>query len=713
MGNAPQKAYQSGMEALNLANRNRIDTLLVESKLLLGQILHLQGKNKEAQAWFEQSLVLATRSQYFSGICKAEMESGKLDYFFGNYDKSYENFSRALKMATDQGFLNVQAEAYNYIGKFYHTTGQFGKSVENYKKSIEILKKTSDSAHAASVLLSIGKTYINEGNLHMALHCYLDAYKSSGKSKNYLALAEVCNHLGSIYLIMGQSDKSLDYHREALKYRVLLGNREGMAKSHNNLGETYYKSGMIDSAELHLQQSLECCLIMGYKKGTVKALTNLGKVNETMHHYQKASKFLLQAYNISIKAGYDAGAAESSLAMGNNLMAEWRYAEAIKRYESSLAIAKSANLEEMFRDIYHGLFRCYMAIQDSAGALRYHMLLSDAEMKKQKAENDQQLSELRIIFETEKQEKAYEVLRKDNELKEMTIKRKNAWIWMVIIALIFTLLFSILLFSRFNNKRKANRKLEELNNRILTQNKELEKLNKELEIANREKDKIFSIIGHELRNPLYWLQNLTEMLSLKYLTMTAEKVQKTLYSLDESAKNAFHLMDNLLHWSRSRLNRITPKISEQSLEKLISESTRMYNTILEQKNINLTLQLPEESYIKVDPDLFSCVIRNLLSNAIKFTPTDGTIEITSIAERPNYLISVSDTGIGINQKKMKAIFDPDKNHSSPGLMNERGYGLGLKLCKEFVEINGGKIWISDSGTSGTCFSFTAPASRKA
>jgi len=278
--------------------------------------------------------------------------------------------------------------------------------------------------------------------------------------------------------------------------------------------------------------------------------------------------------------------------------------------------------------------------------------------------------------------------------------------WLVIIALAFSLVFIIMFYLRFESKRKANKRLEQLNNQIVKQNNELEKLNKELENANREKDKIFSIIGHELRNPLYWFQNLTEMLSVRYNTMPTEKVQKSLVSLDESAKNAFHLMDNLLHWSRSRLNRITPKITGQSLDKLISESIRMYETIIKYKGIQLTTRLPKNTYIKVDPDLFTCVVRNLISNAIKFTPENGVIEITCESEKENIIISVSDSGIGIQQKNTKAIFDMNSDFSTSGLMNEKGSGLGLKLCKEFVEMNGGRIWIGNSQHKGTNFSFT-------
>jgi signal transduction histidine kinase len=198
------------------------------------------------------------------------------------------------------------------------------------------------------------------------------------------------------------------------------------------------------------------------------------------------------------------------------------------------------------------------------------------------------------------------------------------------------------------------------------------------------------------------------MLSLKYRQMPPEKVQKSLGALDESAKNAFHLMDNLLHWSRSRLNRITPAITELSLEKLVIESSRMFETIINQKNIQLMVQIPDLAFIKADEDLFMCVVRNLLSNAIKFTPENGTIKIFSTMDKANYTVYVADSGVGIEAKRRKTIFKSGKESSSIGLMNEKGSGFGLKLCKEFVQMNNGRIWIADETEIGTCFCFTVP-----
>jgi len=702
-------AIKSAQKAVSLAQSIHNDTMVAKSWLVLGADFRLRGKNDEAFDLFQNALQLSEKTGFARGKCQSLIESGTIFYIRGLYDQSEDLYQKALEITWQKKFPDLEANALNQIGKYLHTTGHFEESVVYYQRAIAIFNRLGNGQQTASVLLSLGKTYNNEGDFYMALKCYLEAYTACEKTNDYLNLADVCNHLGTIYLSINLPDKSMEYHRKALNYRLALNTPEGLANSYNNIGKVFIVKNQLDSAHLYFSKALNNCEQIRYIKGKVKAMTNLGKVENLRSNFKRAEYQLLQSINIAKNAGYVAGIAEASLEFGNTLLGLHQPDSAKSYFQLSLDKAKLANLVQLDHDGYWGLYQCSLTQKDFEKALEYFTLFSKSEKKLMLAEENQRLSELRISFETETKEKDNEMLRKDIELKRLSILRKDAFLWIFMIALGLTAAFTAMFYYRFENKKKANRRLEQLNNQITTQNKKLEKLNKELEIANREKDKIFSIITHELRNPLYWFKNLTEMLSLKYSTMPPEMVQKTLGALDESAKNAFHLMDNLLHWSRSRLNRITPVIGEHSIEKLVNESSRMYETILKQKNIQLITNLSEDSFIKADADLFMCVVRNLVSNAIKFTPENGTIEINSDRERQYFVISVSDSGVGIDNKHKKSIFNSEVNSISVGLMNEKGSGFGLKLCKEFVKMNHGKIWLAEPGDGGSCFCFTVPA----
>ncbi len=705
-------SLDAATKVFGLAEEVHNDTMKIKSWLVMGSILSLQGKADEAFSLFQSALQLSEKIEYEHGICRSLLESGSILYIRGQYEQCADLFKKSLKIAKRRNFSDIEASALNFLGKYYHTTGRFEESVDYYQRALQIYRSKKDSLNSVTVLLNLGKTYNIDSDMYMALKCYLEAFNICRKTKDYSNISDVCSNIGSIYLMLDQTELSLEYHRTGLSYRILLNTPEGLSSSFNNIGKVYLVKNNPDSALFYFSKSLTICEQISYLKGRVKALANIGKVYNLKSEHSKARSYLHRSISLSLQSGYAAGTAEASLGLGDTFLSLHQTDSARMAFETCLVKAKSTNLVALIHDAYWGLYRCYLEKKDYEKTLEYYRYFVQADKKMLQSENNARLSELRVSFESEKKENDNVILRKENQIKEITINRESFFIYLFILALALTVFLIVMLYSRFENKRKANERLAILNKKIVKQNRELEKLNKELENANREKDKVFSIITHELRNPLYWFQNLTEMLSMKYKQMPAEKVQKTLSALDESAKNAFHLMDNLLHWSRSRLNRIKPVIAVHSLENLVLESSRMYETILKQKNIRLNILLAREAFILADADLFMCIVRNLVSNSIKFTPENGVIEITSISKNQNYIIQVSDSGIGIDPRRRKKIFTSDKESTSVGLMNEKGSGFGLRLCKEFVQMNNGRIWIVDETETGTCFCFTVPAATQ-
>jgi signal transduction histidine kinase len=199
------------------------------------------------------------------------------------------------------------------------------------------------------------------------------------------------------------------------------------------------------------------------------------------------------------------------------------------------------------------------------------------------------------------------------------------------------------------------------------------------------------------------------MLSRKFREMPAEKLEKSLSALDESARNAFHLMDNLLQWSRSKLKRIHPRKGDHVLQVLVADTAEMFQPIIRYKEICFSNAILAECRVHADADILGCVIRNLLSNAIKYTPVGGSIDISCELHGDEVCVGVRDSGTGI-AASLDAIFS-DTVVSAAGLMQEKGSGIGLKLCKDFVELNGGRIWADSNYGGGTSFFFTVPAAQ--
>ena len=660
----------------------------------LGKQRQISGKNDEALGLFLKADQLAGQQALYAELCEAKIKIGEIIYDRGNYDSALTYFRQAQSLAEAHDLTQAKSYALYYIGKYNETKGNFDEATKCYDKALEICRTAGDPRLLVLILTSRGKNFISEGKLNLALQYYLEAFGQSERLHDDLLYAQISSHLGSLYLLLNQYDKALEYGRKALFCRGNLDNPEGIAKSCNNMGNAFLRLKQTDSAFHYFYEALSLCRSTHYKKGLVKALNSIGSLYGAQNQDEKALRCLDTAFRISTQAGFGYGVAVSSLNMAGIYKREGNIPKAMYYYQLSLSQLDKTGYDEQLGAIYKGLFECYDSTHDYRSALQYHVALLETEKRLLNVETARQLAALNISFDLERKEKDNQVLRTDNELKEALIKRKTIFIWLIVIALGFTIVLCLTIYNRLHEKKKANRLLALLND--------------ELEKANQEKDKLFSIISHELRNPLYWFQNLSEVLSKKFREMPADKVQKSLSALDESAKNAFHLMDNLLQWSRSKLNRIHPKKAEHLLHPLVADTADMYHTILQYKEIGFYNTIPEDTRIYADADLFCCVIRNLLSNAIKYTPAGGSIRIACTGEGPEIIVSVADSGTGIPD--VNRIFS-DNLVSMVGLLQEKGSGIGLKLCKDFVEINGGAIWVQSVPGAGTQFFFTVPMAR--
>jgi signal transduction histidine kinase len=681
---------------ISSTQHNRADSAIAKN-LALGDIRNINGATEEALRLFVTAHQQAEKDTFFMEHGIASIKIGEVLYDRGSYDSALTWFFHARDLAATYNLRPVEAYAQYYIGKFNETRGAFSQASRYYDSSLVISRQDGDSSLLALALTSRGKNYISEGRLNLALQNYLEAFQLSENLHDTLLFAQTCSHLGSLYMLLHQYDKALDYSRKALLFRGDMNNPEGIAKSCNNVGIIFHKLNQNDSAFSYFYQALTLCRNTHYEKGMVKAMNNIGSLCSEQKDDQKAARYLDTAFSISTRTGYGYGIATSSLNLGDLSRKKGQLAKAIFYYRLSLARIDKTDYDEMLDNIYQGLFECYDSIGDYRTALEYHVLLLQTQKKLLNTENARQLAQLNIAFDLERKEKDYQVLRADNELKELLIKRKTTFIWLIVIALGFTIALCAAVYNRLHIKKKANSQLETLNRMVTEQNTALNKL--------------YSIIAHELRNPLYWFQNLSEALSRKYREMPPEKVQKSLSALDESAKNAFHLMDNLLQWSRSRLNRIYPKKGEHPLRDLVADTAHMYLTILHYKEIKFTNDIPEESTVYADADLLSCVIRNVISNAIKYTPPGGRIHIEQLAAIDYITVIVTDSGPGIPEPQINGIFS-DTLVSATGLMQEKGSGIGLKLCKEFVELNGGTIRAHSIPGTCTQFIFTIPTARQ-
>jgi PAS domain S-box-containing protein len=237
----------------------------------------------------------------------------------------------------------------------------------------------------------------------------------------------------------------------------------------------------------------------------------------------------------------------------------------------------------------------------------------------------------------------------------------------------------------------------------------LKRSEQEMRELNATKDKFFSIIAHDLRNPFNDLIGFTQLLAKNVRRYDVAKIEQFTHIIGESAKLAHNLLENLLDWSRTQTGTLRYNPEEVNLYPLVNECVQLYQSKAEAKGILLQPCLEEDLPVaRADKNMIKTVIRNLISNAIKYTRKPDTVTVYAKQQRNQLIIAVEDTGIGIDTAQQKKLFHIDGNVSTPGTAKERGTGLGLILCKEFVEKNGGQISVKSSPGRGSTFAFSLP-----
>ena len=246
----------------------------------------------------------------------------------------------------------------------------------------------------------------------------------------------------------------------------------------------------------------------------------------------------------------------------------------------------------------------------------------------------------------------------------------------------------------------------------ITERKKAEEALKEREARLRElnstKDKFFSIISHDLKSPFNAIIGFSKLLTEQVQKKDYKGIERYAMIIQHSSQRAMDLLLNLMEWSRSQTGRMefNPELIE--IVSLINEVAILLNHAAQQKSITIYTECPNKATVYADRVMIGTILRNLISNAVKFTNLGGTIVVSAEQKQDEFWITVSDNGVGIQANVIERLFRIDKNYSTPGTQNEGGTGLGLILCKEFVEKHGGKIWVESEVGKGSKFYFTIP-----
>jgi signal transduction histidine kinase len=438
------------------------------------------------------------------------------------------------------------------------------------------------------------------------------------------------------------------------------------------------------------------------------ALTNLGENALSMGLLDQSEQYQEKAYEISVRLGDKGMMATIKSNLGKLYLIRKEFPRALAAFQESLVLSREINSLPAIQENYNNLSEYYSQTGDYRQALRMHRIYASIKDSSMSQEGMMQIKEMELKFNARSLQQEIELLRKDNVIQNLRQTRLKYGIISLGIVILALILAFVMYYQR-NHIKKEILELSEIQNRLNEKHsKQLMESEARLKELNSTKDKFFSIIGHDLRNPLNALLGFSELISANSRDSSTEDLMKYSRIINEAAKNIHMLIENLLEWSRSQSGNIEYNPQETVLFPIITEITNIFEMQADKKGISLETRIKDGTIIYADRNLLSTILRNLINNAVKFTPKNGLVTISGEQTGGGVTISVTDTGVGMTEDQLSSLFSLVHQPSRPGTEEETGTGLGLILCKEFVDKHGGKIWAESEPKKGSTFTLTLP-----
>lgn len=668
------------------AQNSKIDSLVTALSQQPSEVLKIPILIKLSQSltavdpdrkyiYANQMRIIAEKYKIDSIIPVAYLDMAMTHGIKTQYDSSMYYFAKGLLLAKKYKVPNQEARAYVGIGYTFDRLDNPLDAIENYKKALKIYKFEKNQKGLNQTNINLGSLYFDMNEIEIAALYFGEALKSFQKMKDQSGIAYGNFIMGNASRLLNKDADAYNYYSKSLKIRKSLGDLNGIALANFGLGELYLKQKNYQEAEKVLNIAIANNRALANKYQETVALSTLANVFLESKQLAKAEKTALSSYE-NAQAIHSIGLRILALEILVRIQKETRNYKKAFEYQSEVAVFKDSLKIQKSKNNF--IFTDFKRMQNDNNSLeKNNEIISGKNLKYKKA--------LYIITS----------------------------LLLVVLLLLFLYLRKVAQKNKVNEMLKLkseeitsiNKILESVNEELLVQNDISKKQNIELEHINNVKNKFFSIVSHDLRSPIATLK----MLFSTYFDgqLNQEQMNLLLKKLEENIFNTADFLDNLLEWSKSQLEGMVVTPESFQIQELMDVNLKILQAQIIEKSLLIQNKIDCTSTLFADRNMINVVIRNILSNSIKFCNKGDAIILECLDKTSTVLILIKDTGIGIRPDEQQKIFKLE-HAVSTGTSNEKGHHIGLVLCKDMVEQNGGKIWFESKIGTGTTFFIELP-----
>jgi len=700
-----------GQQCYKLSELNNYELGLAQSLNNIGASYFHKMSNDTALTYFKNAFYYANKIGNREWKTKTAINIAETFSEQHLFDSSIVYYKKGMSNAVHSKDSISISKIYNLFGVTFWRKGRFNQAIKYYKASLKINKKLDNPEKTTRVLNNIGASYYQLGNYNLALNYYIEASKTRKKFSNESSPVFI-NNIGLVYLKLKEiSNAGINFNR-ALKIAEETNDLLGKGYSYLNLGDLFFQTGEYDIALENYNKSLKLYEKLNDINAVTKIGNRIGEVYIKTDRLKLAKKKFIEAYKISKKNGLKLTQTESLINYCKTSILRGKNKGVKTNLENAYNLALEGGFAESRLKVLELQSQVFENLKDYKSALAYHKkhhILNDSLFNEKSIRI---ISETKAKYETGKKERENNRLLYLNSIQKLELEnqtRENIYITIASVVFFFIIVY---LFYLNSQRKRRNKELLKAKKEVEEINLRLNETNKLLENSNSTKDKFFSIIAHDLKNPFNTLLGASQLLNSDEGEMEEEEKKELIEIISNDSNKLYSLLENLLFWANSQTGNLHAKKINIHLHKLVTEIVALYRSSLDNKNIKVEIEISEQIIINFDEFMFSTIIRNLLSNAMKFSYSDSKILIIASEMGNKVSLKIIDEGMGIEEKNLRNMFSESSDFRELGTDNEKGTGLGLILCKEFISENNSNINVTSKIGKGTTFELILEEEKK-
>lgn len=618
----------------------------------------------------------------------------------GRYQEVIEDLDNEAEMwlQRERGYVLV-----NVLANAHTVQGNYERALTLYQQVLDRVEQLDEDRYIAGVQQNMGAVYKDLGDVEAALSRYLTSLEVMQSLGDRETESIILNNIGELYRGEEAYDMAQEYLTRSLEVSRDMDDSRGQSRALLNLGLVYKDTGRLQEALNAFEESI---LLAGPENRIrpIQVLYNRGMVQLDLESYESAEESFMQSLEMSMENRIAQGAYYNHNGLGRWAHEQGMFEQAAFHFQQALQVARQSGSPALEEGPIRGLWEVYRDGGPPDLAIAWADSLLNLSDSLRSLNQEEALSRYQVLLNVEDQKRV-------NQLLEERVARQRQWIWFVVGFLLLSAMILGVLYRSVRRQKEMNRllgkrqkELEELNREVAAQRDQLTGL-------NETKDKLISILAHDLRTPVTQLQALVWLIREEELQ--PEQREELLQQVDGQLNRSLTMLQEYLNWAKSQLEGIEPTLSRVVVSPLVSEVLDSMTPQAREKEIRLESSVPASFEVVADRQMLRVVLQNLVSNAIKFSDAGQKVCLTLDAEdSQNPRLLVKDNGVGIPEKVQSELFSNPGN-GRRGTENEAGTGLGLVISQELAQKQGMVIEFESVPGKGTDFWIRFPENGSA